>query len=359
MSDAKYSALFDALKKEILSGKYASNEPFPSVRGLIRRFGLSDRTVRHALDELFAQGLISREQGRGTFVTRRGSMRKIGLVVPGTVYAEFFQPIVGEISRLAQKNGYTLLFGNITSASPKRRAAQAKAFAKQLVKEGVAGVIFQPLEFLAEAPRLNAAITAIFDKAGVPLVLIDYDIVPPPGRSGYDLVGINNHEAGFRLANHLLSAGAKRIHFMMRPDCAWSVHSRMNGVATAMAGAGKTGFRTLIAEADDLNALRRHLRRGRPDAFVCANDTTAAKFKLTLERAGLRVPADVMLAGFDDIQLASLMTPPLTTIHQPCAEIGAAAFETLFGRIDNPSAPAREIYLPAPLVIRESAKRKE
>lgn len=359
MSDAKYSALFDALKKEILSGKYASNEPFPSVRGLIRRFGLSDRTVRHALDELFAQGLISRKQGRGTFVTRRGSMRKIGLVVPGTVYAEFFQPIVGEISRLAQKNGYTLLFGNITSASPKRRAAQAKAFAKQLVKEGVAGVIFQPLEFLVEAPRLNAAITAIFDKAGVPLVLIDYDIVPPPGRSGYDLVGINNHEAGFRLANHLLSAGAKRIHFMMRPDCAWSVHSRMNGVATAMAGAGKTGFRTLIAEADDLNALRRHLRRGRPDAFVCANDTTAAKFKLTLERAGLRVPADVMLAGFDDIQLASLMTPPLTTIHQPCAEIGAAAFETLFGRIDNPSAPAREIYLPAPLVIRESAKRKE
>ena len=65
MSDAKYSALFDTLKREILSGKYPSNKSFPSVRGLIRRFGLSDRTVRHALDELFAQGLISREQGRG------------------------------------------------------------------------------------------------------------------------------------------------------------------------------------------------------------------------------------------------------------------------------------------------------
>ena len=141
--------------------------------------------------------------------------------------------------------------------------------------------------------------------------------------------------------------GAKSVHFMMQPNCAWSVHARKDGVATALANAGCSRFRTLVAKADDLGALKRHLRRGRPDAFVCANDTTAAKFKQTLMRAGLRVPADIGLAGFDDIQLAALMTPPLTTIHQPCNEIGAVAYETLIGRILNPALPVREICLSA------------
>ena len=356
MVGTKYHSLLATLKQDILGGKYGEGSLFPSERALRIRFGFSRNTIQHALRELTQQGFLESRRGAGTFVTRQGALRKMGLMVPGTVYSEFFQPIVGEISRRAQESGYTLLFGNITSASPKRRAVQAKAFAKRLVDERVAGVIFQPLEFLEEAPRLNTAIASVFRRAGIPLVLIDYDIVPPPGRSDYDLIGVNNHDAGFRLATHLLSLGARSIHFMMSPNCAWSVHARRSGVMTALAGAGLPGLRTLVAEPDDLAALRKHLRRGRPDAFVCANDSTALRFRQTLARAGLSVPDDLFLAGFDDIQLASRMTPPLTTIHQPCTEIGAAAFEALIDRISDPAAPAREIYLPAPLVIRESAR---
>ena len=81
VNDSKYKVLVETLKNQILGGKYDVAKPFPSVRALIQRFGMSKTTVQRALDELFHLGLISREQGRGTFVTARGSSRKIGLIV--------------------------------------------------------------------------------------------------------------------------------------------------------------------------------------------------------------------------------------------------------------------------------------
>ena len=114
MNDSKYKSLIETLKSNILSGKYGVGKPFPSVRALIKRFGLSNTTVLHALDELVHQGLISRKQGRGTFVTNQGTTRKIGLIVPGVACTDFFQPIVSEINQLARKEDYTLLFAEVT-----------------------------------------------------------------------------------------------------------------------------------------------------------------------------------------------------------------------------------------------------
>lgn len=241
MNATKYGALLDTLKNEILSGKYRSNFPFPSVRALISRFKLSDRTVRHALDELYAQGLISRKQGRGTFITGRSVSRKIGLIIPGVAYSEFFPPIVSQISKMAQDAGYTLLFADVMSSNPEARARKAKNFAAVLVKERVAGVIYQPLEFLANADQLNHEIVSIFERAGIPVVLLDYDIVSPPERSRYDIVGINNPDAGYRIASHLIACGARKIHFLMRPNWAPSVCNRLRGVVTAISAANSRG----------------------------------------------------------------------------------------------------------------------
>ena len=69
MGNAKYRKLVETLKGDISSGKYGNGNPFPSVRALIKRYGLSNTTVLHALDDLVRQGLISRKQGCGTFVT--------------------------------------------------------------------------------------------------------------------------------------------------------------------------------------------------------------------------------------------------------------------------------------------------
>lgn len=357
MACSKYRQILAELKGQILEAAFDAAHPFPSESALARAKGTTRNTVHRAYSELRRMGLIEGEPGALPRIARRAVSRKLGLIVPGVAYSEFFQPIMSEISRLAQRHGYTLLFGNVTSRDPVRRAAQAKRFAQKLVEEGVAGVICQPLEFIEDAVEPNAELLSVFDEAGVPVVLIDYDIVPPPERSRYDLVGINNFQAGSRLAGHLLSVGARKIDFVMRPNCGWSVHARRDGVQAAVWRDRQAASRVLVAEPDDLAALKRHLRRGRPDAFVCGNDTVAAKFKQTLAKAKLRVPDDVLLAGFDDVQIAALLTPPLTTVRQPCAAIGARAFATLVRRIAQPGAEPQEICLSAPLIVRESTKR--
>jgi DNA-binding LacI/PurR family transcriptional regulator len=92
----------------------------------------------------------------------------------------------------------------------------------------------------------------------------------------------------------------------------------------------------------------------RPDALICANDATAARLLVTLASLGVHVPDDVRLASFDDVQYANLLSPPLTTIHQPCEQIGAVAVQTLLQRLREPGTPPREILLDAPLVVRRS-----
>lgn len=364
MNDGKYSILVDLIKKDILSGKYRSGQSLPSIRAMMRRFKVSSATVQRAFKELTKQGMIAGRQGSGTVVTKLGASRKIGLIVPGIAYSEFFSLVVGEISRRATRHGYVLLLGNMSSSRVVERVKRAKKFAKELVEENVAGVIYQPFEFVEDAETQNREIVSILDRAGIPVVLLSCDIEPPPERSKFDVVGINNMDAGYRLGNHLLAVGARKIDFLLRPNTAPSGRNRMRGVITAVntavaCGNAKKGvrFRVLNAEPDNLVALKRHLRHGKPDAFVCSGDISAAQFKQTLEKAGLKVPHDVLLAGFNDLQMASLLTPPLTTIHQPCQEIGAMAFRLLLMRITDRTTPPLEMYLPAPLMERESTLR--
>ena len=151
--------------------------------------------------------------------------------------------------------------------------------------------------------------------------------------------------------------GAKRVRFLMRPNCATVIRDRLDGAASAIGNGGARDF-AIIAEPDDIGALGPIFRkRLRPDAVICESDYVAGVFRNTLDKMGLSVPDDVMLAGFDDVRYAMLATPPLTTIHQPCEDIALVAYRTLRERIRDMSLPSRRILLPAPLVVRESTQR--
>ena len=90
------------------------------------------------------------------------------------------------------------------------------------------------------------------------------------------------------------------------------------------------------------------------DAFICANDFTAAVLLRSMQALKLRAPQDFRVVGFDDVKYATLVSPPLTTIHQPCRDLGVIAFRTMLERLADPSLPARSIYLTPHLVVRES-----
>ena len=100
--------------------------------------------------------------------------------------------------------------------------------------------------------------------------------------------------------------------------------------------------------------MKRILKTIRPDGFVCANDFTAAQLLKTLNALDVAVPGDVRMAGIDDVKYASLLPVPLTTIHQPCAEIGAAAVSTMLDRLRQPTMPPRDVLLNFTLVVRDS-----
>jgi GntR family transcriptional regulator, arabinose operon transcriptional repressor len=91
-----------------------------------------------------------------------------------------------------------------------------------------------------------------------------------------------------------------------------------------------------------------------PDAIVCANDRTAGLVMHTLQSLGHHVPNDVRIVGIDDVHYASLLPVPLTTLRQPCREIGVAAMAAMLERVSRPALAPRDIFLHTPLVIRKS-----
>jgi DNA-binding LacI/PurR family transcriptional regulator len=91
-----------------------------------------------------------------------------------------------------------------------------------------------------------------------------------------------------------------------------------------------------------------------PEAIVCANDWTAARLMRTVLDLGYRVPQNVRLVGIDDLEYASLLPVPLTTLRQPTREMGAAAFAAMLDRVTRPDLPVRDILLQTELIVRQS-----
>ena len=352
----KYRAICDTLKSEILSGRYASGRRFPSEAQLVRRFGGSRITVIHALQELSRLGLIVRRKGLGSFLTRRAENcgRSLGMIIPIS-RGEIFPPICREITRLAQQDGYSIRLADFLAAEDGNHLAEARRIAESFVAQGVLGVIFHLTDGIPDAARINETALKVFDGAGIPVVLTDSDVAPYPKRSRYDVVGADDVDAGYRLTLHLVERGARQILFFLPKFGGASFTNRCRGFRAAVDAIPHVKGSVFKGMPEDSVAVKRLLKKGgMPDAIVCGNDRVAAALMATLAALGKRVPEDVLVAGFDDVNFARLVSPGLTTMHQPCTEIGATAYRTLLARVEEPNLPSRSISLTAPLVIRAS-----
>jgi len=357
---AKYRLIFEQLRVELRDGCYPAGVPLPSEEALMRKYSVSRITAVRAMDELVRLGLVYRKRGAGTFATRSARLEsgRLGLIMPSLSFGEVFPVICQSLTHYAQKDGYTMLLGDISHADPAQRARQACKVARTFVAERVAGVVMQPLAFLRTPDRVTREILALFESAEIPVVLIDRDVDMGGEPVRHDFVGIDNIAAGRAIGAHLIAQRAKRIRFLMRPNCASVIRDRLDGVLSAVGGGEKN--LAIVAEPDDDAVLAPIFKNKgrRPDAIVCESDYVAAVMRNTLFRLGLSVPHDVMLAGFDDVRCAITATPPLTTVHQPCDDIARIAYKTLRERILDPSFPPRRIHVPAPLVVRESTNRR-
>ena len=165
MKDVKYERIFAALQQELNEGRYDVQNPFPSEAKLVRRFGVSRSVVAQALQDLSAKGYLVRKHGKGTFLTK-SAQRSGSLIVPGVAYSDFFSALVSGVSRCAQKAERTLLFGDVSAKGATARVDQAKRFAETIVREGVSGVIYQPLEFVTDTEACNRDPVRLRGRAG-------------------------------------------------------------------------------------------------------------------------------------------------------------------------------------------------
>jgi DNA-binding LacI/PurR family transcriptional regulator len=191
----------------------------------------------------------------------------------------------------------------------------------------------------------------------IPVVLIDRDIVAFPGRSRYDLVGIDNYHACYEVTSHLVSKECRSLFFLHRPHSAPTIDLRILGFRGALADAGIPLSKQVVIESepDIAENLAPLLKAEGPAGIVCANDATAAVLLHTLRDMGMHVPSRVRVASFDDIRYARHLQVPLTTYRQPTDDIGTAALETLLMRMRNPGMAPLTILLKGTLIQRESS----
>jgi LacI family transcriptional regulator len=361
MSDKQYkhAMIFETLRGEILNGKYSASRKLPSEAQLVRRFGISRPTISRALRDLKQAGFLDRRPGSGTFLnpSARQNTGLFGMIIPGHGSTEIFTPICSAIAARSQAEGYTLLWNTSPATNAEQLQQQVVRLCRDFIDKNVAGVFLEPLELTADCQIVNQQVLEMLSASKIPVILLDRDIVRFPDRSGYDLVGIDNLSAGYRLANHLIERGASKIIFFAKPNSATTVIRRIAGIQSALFDANlKWNARNVLFGDPESKDDVAQLLKSRADAVICANDMTAAFLLGSLRELRVAVPRDLLLGSFDDAKYAKLLSPALTTIHQPCIQIGETAVQAMLQRIREPQTPPREILLDAPLIVRESTK---
>jgi DNA-binding LacI/PurR family transcriptional regulator len=272
-----------------------------------------------------------------------GKSNTYGLIV-SDIANPFFPELVKSFERLAVEHNQEVLIAN-TDYHPER----TEHCVRRMLEHKVDGVAIMTSEM---APHL----IQILSKRGIPIVFLD------TGTVGRLISNISiDYEHGIDLAiNHLTSLKHREIAFVEGPRDLKSATIRRdafvsslkrNGikVAPGFIWQGNHGIDGGQRAMSELLALPK-----RPTAIMCSNDLTAIGVLIAAHVAGVRVPQDISIVGFDDIELSSLMQPALTTIRVSRTEIAARAFEALYGAAHGGIEKGINYTIPSELIERQS-----
>jgi LacI family transcriptional regulator len=275
--------------------------------------------------------------------TRRSHM--IAVVVPD-ITNTFYSVLTRGLADSLDGDGYGTYVCN-TDWTLEREVT----FLDDMLDRGADGIVLAAVD-AASVGALKPA------DLGVPVVCVGGGLDHPR----VDVVTIEDEQGSYDVTRHLLLRKAKRVAMIGGPT--ESGPTRVAGFHRALAEAGRaieadlevTGDWTRRGGYDAMRLLLGRAARTRPDAVFCANDLMAIGAIDALREAGLAVPDDVAVAGFDDVDAATIVHPPLTTVVNPAYDIGVNAGQLLLSRLSGEyDGDCREVGLPCPLVVRESA----
>lgn len=329
-----------------------------TIRDVARRAGVSTATVSRALADPDRVAEATRaavfkaiaEVGftpNASARSLRARSTKMALALINGIGDSFYTAILNAIESTLFEAGYGLVMGDTRGAPGREKHYD------QLVRSGqVDGVLL----FSGRLPQKG------FDALArqIPILLICNDI---PELGELPVIQVANRDAAFQMVQYLVSLGHRSIGHVTGPIANVEAQERLRGVKEAAAACGLAPEDLIVWEGSfsfeaGVAAAARFLALPvRPTAVFCASDQVAIGFIKAIRDAGLSVPDDVSVAGFDDIEYANLLSPALTTMHQPRAELGRRAAEHLVMRMsgDRTDMP-QHTRLACTLVIRDSVR---
>ena len=325
-----------------------------TIKDVARVAGVSVATVSRALNghlnvteptRAHVMGVVAKlrfvpSSAAQSMITRR--TRTVGALLPD-LHGEYFSELIRGIDLAARARGLHLLV-----SSSHGDAAEAAA-ALRAMNGRVDGL-------LVMSPHVSADFLWGNVSDDLPAVLMNTR-VDGGARSSF---AVDNHGGAYATVRHLVERGHRRIAFVAGPESNFEAQERLRGYRAAIAdllpGIGEQVLQGDFTQESGFHAGSHVVAlRERPSAVFASNDMMAIGCLSALNEAGVKVPADIALAGFDDIPISRYVNPPLTTVRARITELGAMALERLASEIEEPvrGAPLRET-LRADLVVRQS-----
>jgi len=342
----------------IASGQVPPGERLPSVRRMAGHLGIHVNTVRAAYQRLEAEGLAVTRHGSGTRVLPYDPLRAaqqasalrthtVGVLVP-RLSNPFYPALLQGVEEVARA-GHTLLFICNTDDDPQT----GQAYLDLLTARGADGLIIAPCGM---RPDQSQGLTRL-DPAASPIPIVGVD---RPGEAGYAVL-LDSEGAGYAATRHLIQHGHRRIGLITCYPDTLTLRLCYQGYLQALTEAGLSAPPDLVAIASAFTTQAGYAAAGEllegpdpPGAIFAAGDVLAAGAMQALKARGLAIPAQVALVGYNDLELAALVEPPLTSVAAPMRELGAAAMRMLAGLIAGKTPEPPRITLPTRLVVRRS-----
>jgi len=306
---------------------------------------VSDGVRKKVLDAMNSLHYRPNSIARGL---RSGSLKSIGLVVPDCTNP-FFAEIARALDRVCFSQGYNIILCNTDN-----NVQQQSYYIDMLISKHVDGIIF------ISADRTDREVQKCLDFS-IPVVIADREV----NYDSVDNIIVNNEKGGYEAASYLIGLGFRRIACITGPENISSSTQRLNGFRRALSDAG------IPLPAGYIHVGNFHYSGGSeaftrfpageyaPDAVFACNDMMAIGFIHTALVAGIRIPADVSVIGFDNTELSSVMSPRLTTMAQPIEDIAEVATRQLLQRIEHTDSAVRKIILDPRIVIRDTCLSKK
>jgi LacI family transcriptional regulator len=283
--------------------------------------------------------------GARSLITRR--TQTIGALLPD-LHGEFFSELIRGIDLAARARGLHLL---VSSSHGDAREAAAALRAMQGRVDGL----------LVMSPHVDAGFLRDNLPHGLPIVLLNTPIEGP----SHAALNIDNFGGAYAMVRHLVARGHQRIALIAGPEHNFDAAERLRGYRSAMEkfapGVAMQVLRGDFTEGSGYRAGQQLLDlKLRPQAVFAANDIMAAGCLYALREAGVRVPQDIALAGFDDIPIAHFVSPALTTVRVRIADLGARALDRLASIIDGTAGNIEPVQmLGTELVVRQSCGEQD